>query len=302
MDIKSLKTFVSVVNNKNFSAAARELHTVQPTVSRHISELEAKLGVKLFHRNTHQVELTEAGAIFFPEAFKIIANNKRVIELVNHAGNQKVATLNVGYLATASSFFLPDIIKSFAVSQPETTINLYEMSGKQQYDAITENKVDVIFCREQPLLADPRFSCVEVYSDSLVAVVPRCHPLAEEKEISIYDLRNDKFMMFHQTVWSDVFKHIVQLCKEYGFTPQMTYSPENMRHMATFVSSGLGVSIAPSCIQFVADKYCVCIPIKEMTLTMPLYMYTNKGNESDEVLSFVALCQKNRDHIRAMLS
>ncbi|MFA0724533.1 LysR family transcriptional regulator, partial [Vibrio sp. 10N.222.49.E5] len=50
MDLKTLTTFVTVARLKNFTAAARELHTVQPTVSRHISNLENELQTKLFDR------------------------------------------------------------------------------------------------------------------------------------------------------------------------------------------------------------------------------------------------------------
>lgn len=69
MDLKTLTTFVTVARLKNFTAAARELHTVQPTVSRHISDLENELQTKLFDRTTHQVDLTPSGERLLPEAY-----------------------------------------------------------------------------------------------------------------------------------------------------------------------------------------------------------------------------------------
>ncbi|WP_269472785.1 LysR family transcriptional regulator [Vibrio taketomensis] len=296
-----MRTFVVAVKHKNFSAAARELHTVQPTVSRHISELESKLGVKLFYRNTHLVELTPAGVLLYSEALKILENNSRVIDLVSQANSDRVSKMNIGYLATAASCFIPEIISDYSMQHPHVTTYLYEMSGQEQCTALMEKRVDVIFCRDQPLLNDQQFVRRQIYVDDLVAVVPSNHHLANKSELSIADLNKERFMMFHRAVWSNVFKHILDLCEQHGFTPQMSYYPDNMRHMATFVSSGLGVSIAPSCIKFLTNEHCVCRRIKELSYPMPLYMYYHKENTSVELDSFVKICEEHKVRIENMI-
>jgi len=64
MDIRPLRYFIAVAENLNFSEAARQLYVAQPAVSQQIAYLEKHLGVKLFHRNKHSVQLTNAGTVF----------------------------------------------------------------------------------------------------------------------------------------------------------------------------------------------------------------------------------------------
>ena len=72
MDIKTLKSFISVAKHKSFSQAARELNTVQPAVSRHISALEGELGFSLFNRNSRDVVITQAGEQLLKDASNIL--------------------------------------------------------------------------------------------------------------------------------------------------------------------------------------------------------------------------------------
>ena len=75
--VRELECFVAVTDCLNFSRAARQLNLSQPPLTRHIQSLEAKLGVKLFQRNTHAVSLTEAGALYREDAQAILSHLDR---------------------------------------------------------------------------------------------------------------------------------------------------------------------------------------------------------------------------------
>ncbi|MFA0086990.1 LysR family transcriptional regulator [Vibrio sp. 10N.261.51.F12] len=298
MDIKTLTTFVSVAKHKNFSAAARELHSVQPTVSRHVSELESELGLKLFLRTTHQVELTQAGAVLLPEAQAILANDKRVKTLVQNTQKEEKNHLKVGYLATACSFFLPNLVGQFLLNHSDVTTSLHEMTGQEQFEALTQNKIDVAFSRRQPKLDENLFSVEEIYADKMVAIVPAQHPLANQTELSMSDLEGEPFILFQRSEWIEMYEHILSLAQESGFTPNVTFHPENMRHLVTSVSSGLGISIAPQCIKFIADNNCVCIPISNVNLVLPLYIYYKRSGASSALEKFVSTCSSIKPDVQ----
>ncbi|MGF1700910.1 LysR family transcriptional regulator [Photobacterium makurazakiensis] len=301
MDIKTLKTFVTVAKIKNFSAAARELHTVQPTVSRHVSDLESELGVKLFLRTTHQVELTKAGDSLLPEALKIISNDKRVKDLIRQSNDSSEYQINIGYLATASSFFMPKLINSFSASHTNVLTTLHEMTAQEQYEALIENKIDIAFSRRQPKLDGNLFNVEEIYIDRLVAIVPKHHPLSSEKSLSISELRDEKFILFRRAEWTEMYEHILHLFQESGFSPNITFHPDNMRNLVTSVSSGLGISIAPECIKFIAQENCVCIPINEINLILPLYIYYKRTGSNAQLLDLVKTCKEHAPSIQDML-
>ena len=73
MDLNLLKEFTLLARYLNYSRAARELNLNQPTLSRHIVQLEEELGVQLFLRDRQSVALTEAGRLFLPEAEAVTA-------------------------------------------------------------------------------------------------------------------------------------------------------------------------------------------------------------------------------------
>ena len=61
-DLRRLRYFLAVAEERNFTRAAERLHVAQPALSRQVRLLEQELGVELLHRTTHEFELTEAGA------------------------------------------------------------------------------------------------------------------------------------------------------------------------------------------------------------------------------------------------
>lgn len=286
MDIKTLKTFLSVARLKNFSAAARELNTVQPTVSRHISELESELGIKLFLRTTHQVKLTLAAEALVPEALNIICNDKRVKELIANIETTHAHVINIGYLATACSFFLPNLIVNFTSLNPNVITNLYEMTVEEQLEALLEDRIDIALSRRQTNLDSNTYAVEKIYSDKPMAILPADHPLAKKSELSIDELLDERFIFFRRTDWLEMYEHIQFLFQERGYAPNIIFQPNNMRHLVTSVAAGLGISIIPSCVKFITNKNCVCIPVKEISLMWPLYMYykRNRLDPSRETL------------------
>lgn len=301
MELKTLSTFVTVARLKNFSAAARELHTVQPTVSRHISELENELQTKLFARTTHQVELTPQGERLLPEALNILANDLRVKTLIKSRENEEKQEIRIGYLATACAFFLPDLIQGFRRQHQDVHFKLHEMTPAELTEAMVDDKVDVILSRECPHLDSDYFTLHQVYSDRLVAVLPSNHRLADHAQIDINELECEELHLFHRNEWLGVYEKVIRSCRDYGFTPNVIGNPMNMRHLATTVSSGLGLSIAPQCIKFILDMKSVCVPIEQLNIHLPLNVYFRRQNKHDVINQFVEHLVKSSAVIQAQL-
>ncbi len=301
MDIKTLRTFLTVARIKNFSLAAKELNSVQPTVSRHISDLEGEIGVKLFNRTTHLVELTAAGKVLLPEAIKIIENDKKVKQLVIEADRPAEQSIRIGYLATACSFFLPNLIGEYLADHENINTQLYEMSVEEQRIALIENNIDIGFTRRLSDIDGHEFVVKELYQDEPVVILPLNHPLSKCFEISISQLKHEKFILFKKASWLEMYNHIQVLCQGYEFSPNVAFHPENMRHLVTSVSSGLGISIVPRCIKFISESNCACIPIKESQLSWPIYMYYRRKQINNNIESLVDCCLKQSNTIQQMI-
>lgn len=118
MDIKTLRSFISVAENKSFSAAARELHTVQPAVSRHIAQLEDTLGVSLFKRNSREVAITSAGKQLLRDGQLILAQIATAKTNAKRAEKGEVGSLKVAHMPSACLPFMAGLVNQYINRYP----------------------------------------------------------------------------------------------------------------------------------------------------------------------------------------
>ena len=104
MDIKQLRTFVTILEVENLTKAAAMLNIVQPAVSRQIQMLEEELGVKLFNRSRHGMALTEDGKLLEPYARRILEEVETAkLELTANKGMIR-GKVHIGVLSSISEF------------------------------------------------------------------------------------------------------------------------------------------------------------------------------------------------------
>ncbi len=289
MEIKLLKTFIAVATLKNFSAASKKLHTVQPNISRQISDLEKELGAKLFIRTTREVSLTDIGKILLPEAIEIVANNNRVTKLIRSAQN-KQKTLRIGYLASACATFFPQLVSQFSKIHPQIKFTIQEMTSKEQLEALLENQIDISFSRHQPLLEKEKFSCSKIYEDSLVLAIPDEHHLLNKNQITFADLKNENFILFKPEEAIDLYYYIISKCEKNDFYPNITSHHGNIRSLMTVVSAGLGISFVPTCVKYLGLNNCHFISMEELDLSLQLNIYHCSATCLPHITEFVDFC------------
>ena len=290
MEIKALKSFVAVATLKNFSAAANQLHSTQPTISRQVLELEKKIGVKLLMRTTHGVDFTEAGKTLLIEAKAILLNNDKVIEKLREISGINTKYIHIGYLASACAEFLPRLIKIFSNQYPNIKIKLLEMTTQEQFEALQNNKIDIGFARQLIDIEQYRLSEQHIYTDRMVALVPSQHLLANKSSLFLSDLTQEKLILFKRQDAVGLYDQIVLSCKNSGFIPMITAHAENMRNLITSVSSGLGVSIVPANTRYICPAECQYIPIADLSITLPINMYFKKTTNKQHVSKFTQVC------------
>lgn len=124
-DHLSMEVLVQVVERGSFSAAGKTLNLTASAVSKHLSRIEATLGVSLLNRSTHELSLTEAGKIYYERCLKIL----REIDLARNAAREASAGLS-GTLKlhmtpglTAREFVLPSL-RRFLTKYPDLTVDL----------------------------------------------------------------------------------------------------------------------------------------------------------------------------------
>lgn len=117
--------------HRHFAKAAKACHVTQPTLSMMIQKLEDELGEVLFDRSKHPVVPTELGTQVINQARNILAESKKLRELVNDNKGIVQGTLNIGMLPTIAPYVVPFIINPMAEHYPLVKVRVFEHSNNE---------------------------------------------------------------------------------------------------------------------------------------------------------------------------
>ncbi|MCR4853606.1 MAG: LysR family transcriptional regulator [Prevotella sp.] len=208
MELRQLKYFVQLSKTLNFSSAARELFITQSTLSHQILQLENELGQPLFHRNSHEVMLTEAGQTLLPLAQQTLhaADNclLRLEELKDLMGGE----LNIGVTFSFASI-MAETLTDFLRRYPHVKINVNQSTMTDLLGRLENHELDFVLAFK-PLDSHPRIESRVLFCHHLTAVVNEHHALASRKSLTLEELQNyDLALPLRGTRARNVFERII---------------------------------------------------------------------------------------------
>lgn len=151
MDIKSLRCFLAVAENLNFSRAAESIYLSQPALSLRINALEEELGVRLFLRTRQQVYLTAAGSALLPEVQEIMAKIDALPDIARRGDEvENVATGKLSLMLDAS---MPEemlnqvmeVFTRFCEQYPEIVVTVDSMATEEYESVLLSRNADLCF-------------------------------------------------------------------------------------------------------------------------------------------------------------
>ena len=143
MTIRQLEVFLAVGQAKSFSRAAERIHLSQPTLSEHMRELEAELGVRLFVRHPRSVSLTEAGRVFDDYATRVVATLAAGRQALTELDGLQRGSLVVGASTTPGTYVLPALIARFRDAYPGIDVALRIANSRIVEERVRDGEVDV---------------------------------------------------------------------------------------------------------------------------------------------------------------
>lgn len=249
MELRHLRYFCAVAEHQSFTLAARHLHVSQSGVSGQVRDLEKEIGVTLLHRNSRDVSVTAEGAVFLREAREILKHSERAVELAVRAARGQFGKLTIGLCGPATAPFLPRLIRAFRKRQPGVNLSLKDIDPMHQPEALVHSEIDVGFTRSIPPEYRDLLRSEVLFSEPLVAVLPKGHRLANEQAIHVTQLASDRFVLYSREGAPELFDAIVALCRRAKFSPNLADSPGLWQSVLTMVEAGEGVALVPACVR-----------------------------------------------------
>ncbi|WP_426704252.1 cidABC operon transcriptional activator CidR [Staphylococcus shinii] len=249
MDIKHMKYFVEVVDQKGMTNASKSLYIAQPTISKAIKDLEKELNMTFFDRSKRQLVLTDAGKVFYKKCKEILTLYKDLPKEINSLLGLETGHISIGLSAVMNMNKFIHILGEFHQQYPNVTYNLVEKGGKMIETQLINDEID-IGITTIPVDQDI-FHSIPLYQEDLKLVVNKEHRLANREQINMAMLKDEDFILFNEDFYLN--DKIIEAAKNAGYVPKTISKISQWNFIENLLSAHLGVSILPENIVNLLD-------------------------------------------------
>ncbi|MEW9547246.1 LysR family transcriptional regulator [Nonomuraea sp. NPDC050783] len=237
LDVVRLRVLLAVARKGSLTAAAKELHYSQPSVSHHLARLEAETGAQLVQRAGRGIRLTEAGRLLAERAAEIIGRlDDTAEELAAHVG-LRAGRVRLAAFPSALGTFVPQAATLLKADHPDLRLHLTEIEPPEALRLLRAGRVDV--------------AVVFRYDDTApeeggVTMIP----LLEDPSYLVSDLPVDGDLARHAGAsWiagcDRCRSHLLDVCEKAGFAPRISFTSDDIVAVQALVAAGLGLTMLP---------------------------------------------------------
>lgn len=280
----------TVAEMRNFSRAAEKLFISQPALTKSIAKLEAELGVKLFDRSVHPLELTYAGERYLAGMRNVIAMQNQLERELEEIANMKKGRLIVGIPDTRGPRWLPYILPTFLRDCPGIDIRIVEgTTGSLEYDLIRE-KVDIAIVMSLPQMeADLDYE--ELGQEQLMLLASPKLPMFRGLDLTQalqnryalhylppHRLDGQPYISHEET--QGLSRSATQLFERFSLHPQKVVTLSNTSTARDLAANGLGFVITPTGSAFsskLAKRELIFCSVTDPPMTRTLTISYKKG-------------------------
>jgi len=237
--LNSFLVFHEVAKHRSFSRAAEELYISQPAVSKHIRELEQKIGIGLIRRGRGGFHLTDAGEILFKHTHKI---SSHLLEIENALGVLKKdhhGVLKIGTTESYAKCLMPKLLSGFQASHPSIRITLEVGNSEEIEKSLLDYRNDIGLIAT--VKASSKFELVPFLREELVLIVSPDHPLGKRKAVSLKEIKGYPFII--RAKGSTTRRILFNVFEKFDIHPALLIETGSSEFIKQWVSEGKGVSV-----------------------------------------------------------
>lgn len=306
MEIKQLKTFIQVAQNRSFSQAAKKLGLTQSAVTIQIKNLEKELGVQLFDRISKQIRLTEKGEELIPYANKIINEAETAFSSLSGAAVRLQGLLRVGVNESICVKKLPQVVEHFAHNFPDASIRVTSAPPAHLYSMMEQNEVDIVYLLDF-VRHNPAWVTHVVDEEPIVFVAAPASDLANREEpVDIEEVLERPLFLTERH--QNYRMALDQFLGERGLSVQPTLECMSTQLLLSSVELNNGISLLPlyAVEQEVRKRAIRILDVRDFDMTMArqIVYHKDKWNtpEMQEFTRFVLSQEDEDDSVRSQAS
>jgi len=289
LSIRHMKAFMALATLRNFTRAAESCSLTQSAFSALIANLESDLRVKLFARNTRNVDLTAEGQVFLDIVSHLLPETERALGQMEDYVKYRKGKVAVAALPSIASSILPALIARFAADFAGIDVAVQDVSSAVCVDMVRHRQVDFALCAAVSPTAE--LAVETLASDTFYFICRGDHALATRKRLSVPNVIGEPIIGFEPN--SSIRQHL-----DAAIYPRQwvrSYQVNSLSTAAGFVAAGLGVTIVPT----LGLPQFAHLGLRAIPLSLPLneraVSLVRRSGDSDSIAAgaFIALLRAN---------
>ena len=278
-ELRRLRYFLAVAEERNFTRAAERLHIAQPALSRQVRELERELGVELLSRTTHKVEPTEAGRMLLERGPGLLDAADSLWRGVRAFADGRMGSVSLGYGMSAGYDTAPQLLLAMGDEAPGIEVSARVMVFADIVDGVAAGTLDVGLVRCAPPQQDLVLTLLRLERQGVV--VGRDHPLAMSGATSVdpADLDGVKLLLHARTHNPGHYDQVMEICARAGAKPEVLVRGLDFDASYTPVASGSAVTVVGESGRVGLPAGLVWLPL-EPASAVEIQLVTRGGNRS----------------------
>lgn len=273
-----IQTFLTVAETLNFRRAAERLGVAQPALSRSVRQLEQYLGFALFERSTRRVALTPAGELLYREGAEVVQRLSRACTRAERVAQGLSGSIMVGYSTFATAGPMSDIIIAFRKQFPEAVVGLRLLASSEQAEALEAGTLDLGFIMST--VSVPPLTKIVISRERLVALVPKSHPWARRKSITLAELTGAPLVLGTEGRWRGFRSLLREMIEKHGLSLKIGEEADDLPVLLQLVRSGFGCTILDASFKPTLPPGISAVEIEDATVTLDVALTWRKDNLS----------------------
>lgn len=289
MNIRQLQIFKTVCEEGSITKAAQKLYISQPAVSTTIIELEEYLGFDLFDRVSRNIVLNEKGQVFLNKAVILLDHYNDLHD--SFVSIDEKAWIKIGSSITLSIDKLPEMIKTFKNTYPDTPIEVVVKNAEDIEDMLKNHEIDLGLI--EGVIKNKELVTIPLSSYEIVMVSSNNHDLAHKTNVSLDELLEYDFLLREKgSAIRDVFDSSLLLNNK-SVTPLWTSI--NSQSLLNATLHNIGITILPEILvsDYLNKKDLHKINCDEMALSNTnQIVYNENKRQSKTVQDLIAIIKE----------
>lgn len=240
IDLRLLRAATVVAAELHITRASERLGITQPALTKQLKELEDRVGAILFDRDTQNVELTDAGRAFIPEAERALYHREQAIQAARLAAKGAEAQLRIG-MSPYVDPFLSSLMCSLHLSRhPTLRLQTFSDTSPNLVRKVLTGEIDVALVATSG--DSKELSSIEVSRVLLHILLEKRSALAANKDLTLESLRDVPWILFAPHVHPQLYDSIARRASQAGINPRERHHVTSAEQAAQLVQSTGGVA------------------------------------------------------------